>query len=366
MEENVTQESNQLQQATQPAIKADEVKIRTALAEGGVLESDFTDNAPQDEQQKQDEGFDAQVEPKQQEAATQVSDELPKIEPKTSSFDPVWKNIQQIYESEYGENTFKKPEGITPDTEFQVLLDFLHKNLEPNLEGIPTEAKEIIELNKQGVYDPAEYFKQKSTQTDVENLSPYDFLFNMYRAQQGKSDKNPNGHTDEEIHDYLKGMNKIQLKELADQKKGSVLAQREQTRVQREQEQLRLMETQFQSIQSQKEEQAKKVVNQFGSSGDFFGVEPSIEERESYNRDFVEMVKLNPKTGTSKLYDMLQDDAMLYKIGYYIWKGEDLKGYLTEMKENVKKNIESRLDPTLAKEKGSTKLSRPVDRGKLY
>lgn len=283
-----------------------------------------------------------------------------------SDYEPIWNNLQKLYEGQFGENTFKKPEGITPETEFETLLDFIHKSLEPNLDGIPDEAREIIELHREGTYNPDEYFKQKGSQVSIESLAPYDLLFNMYRSEQGKSDKNPDGYTDDEIHEYLKGLNKIQIKELADQKKASITAYREQTKQQREQEQLRLSEAQFTNIQKQKEDQAKKIVNQLGTSVDFFGIEPSSEDRASYNRDFVEMVKLNPKTGTSKLYDALQDDALLYKIGYYIWKGENLRGYLTEMKENVKKNIESRLDPTLSTEKGSTKLSKTVDRGKLF
>lgn len=365
MEENLNQETTQAQPTVEAAVMPDEGKIRTALAEGSVLDTEFVDESKTVEQSTapKEEGF-------VDEGDTGLSQAAPAApsaaEQSVSPFDPVWQNIQKIYESEYGENTFKKPDGISAETEFNVLLDFLHKNLEPNLEGIPDEAKEIIELSRQGVYKPEEYFKQKASLTNVEELAPYDFLFNVYQRELGKSDKNPKGHTDEEIHDYLKGMNKVQLTELAEQKKASIVAYREQTKTQREQEQLRLRETQFQTIQSQKEEQAKKVVNQFGQSADFFGIEPSSEERESYNRDFVEMVKLNPKTGTSKLFDILQDDGMLYKIGYYIWKGENLKGYLTEMKENVKKNIESRLDPTLDREKGSTKMSKAVDRGKLY
>lgn len=372
MEENMTQDQSQAEISNEVITKPDVVKVRSALADGGADFATSDDSFSMSEKTTAAIGandFEGaqtdEIQKKSVETKSQES-ESSGLQQNQGQFEPVWQNIQKIYEQQYGEGTFKKPDEITPETEFDTLLAYLHQNLEPNLEGFPDEAREIIELYRQGTYDPDEYLKQKANQTDILKLPAYDFLFNMYRSTQGKSDKNPDGHTEEEIHEFLKGMNKIQLKELADQKKASISVHREQNKVQREQELKKLEETEFMNVQKQKEEKAKKIVNQLGEAVDFFGIEPSHEDRATYNKDFVEMVKLNPQTGTSKLYDLLQDDSMLYKVGYFIWKNENLRGYLTDLKEGVKKNIESKLDPTLEKDKGSTKMRKAVDRGKLY
>jgi hypothetical protein len=281
-------------------------------------------------------------------------------------YEPVWDQIKLEFEEQHGVGTFKKPEGITPETEKKVLLDFLSQAIEPSYDDFPPELKEQIELHKKGVYNPDEYFKQRSPENDFTKLSDDDFLFALFKQEEGKSENNPDGLSDEEIKDDLSRMSRIEKKQLARARRNEILEKREQYRNAEAERIKQVREKSYEEINAKKIEMAQKVVNQHKEVTDYYGIEATPEEKAKFDKDFLEMIKINKETGTHKIAEMLNDDAVFYKTAFFLWKGEKgLKGYISDLKESVKKNIEEKIDPVLEPGRGSTKLASAVDREKL-
>lgn len=277
----------------------------------------------------------------------------------------MWERLKGDYEKQFGEGSFKAPEGITPETEYEAVLDFFQKNLEPDISEFPEEIQEQINLHRSGQYDPNKYFETRTSSNDITTLPDRDFLFEIYKAKHGKSEQNATGLSDDDIEDFLSKKSKLELIEMAQAARGQVKQIQEQYNKQKQEKATEIAKQQFEQMQTNEITAASKIVNQLKSDRNFFGIEFSPEEKAQFDKDFVELVKFNPETKTQKLAEMLQDHKTLYKVAGILWKGEDLKGYITNLKEGVKQETERKLDPTLDKEKGSTKIARPVDRGKL-
>ena len=279
----------------------------------------------------------------------------------------MWDRVKGEYEQQFGEGTFPMPEDINEENEVDVFLDFYSKIIEPDLGDIPEEAKEIINLHKQGKYNSDEFFGKRSSSTDLKKLPDEEFLFRAYKNKNGKSEQNPTGWTDEDIRDFLSKKSKIELHELAENGRAQLEQQEAQQKEKREELLQQKRDKEFEFIQNQKIETAKKVVNQHKNTRSFLGIlELSPEEKAQYDKDFVEMLKMDKKTGMHKLGELLNDDSLIYEIGALLWKGKGgLKGYISNIKESVKKETEEKLDPKLEETRGTTKLAQPVNRERL-
>ncbi len=277
----------------------------------------------------------------------------------------LWDKVKEDYEKQFGEGSFQPPKELTPETEYETLLTFFQQTLEPDLSDIPQEAREIIELHREGKYDPEKFFEKRSPSNDIAKLPDKDFLFEIYRARNGKSEERPDGWTDDDIEEFLSRKTKIELHEMAQNGRNQITKIREEQKTQAQQRGAELANQQFEKMQEAEMTAAKKIVNQFKDNRDFFGIEFSPEEKTQFDRDFIEMVKFNPETKTQKLAEMLQDHNTLYKVAAILWKGENLRGYITKIKEAAKEDTERKLDPALDPIRGTTKLTKPVDRGKL-
>lgn len=281
------------------------------------------------------------------------------------NYEPLWNRIKVDYEKQFGDGTFTIPEDVNRENEYEVLLDFFQKSLQPDLSQLPVEAQEIIELHQSGQYDPDQYFEQRSTKNDILKLSDKDLLFEIYRAKNGKSESNPDGFSDSDITEFLSGKSRIELHEMADVTRTQIKQLRTQAETERNTRAQQIRDKEIELIQKKQDDLAKKIVNQFQSNRDFFGIEFTPEDKAQYDKDFMEMVRVNKQTGTHKIAELLNDDAILYKVGAILWKGEGLRGYINDIKESVKKETERKLDPKLEEQRGSTKIAKPVDRGKL-
>ena len=363
--ENQDNEQQTQQETTETpetkVVPPDEKTVRSALAgdENFNLE-ELNIEEPNTENQQKEESTDNQEEQKVEE--TEVTDN----QNSEFKYNPVWDKIKQEYEEQVGEGTFKMPEDITPETEYEQLIGFLQKNLEPDYSDMPDVIKEQIELHKEGKYDPSQYFSQNSTsRDDIINLPDRDFMFAIYKSKNGKSEQNPEGWEDGDIEEFLSKKSKIELHEMAQETRGKVQTLRQQQKEQHVQKLQKQQEEQLEQVITQKINRAKETVNRHAKTNDFFGIEFTPEEKKEFDRDFLELVKIDKKTGTNKLGEMLSDDNTLYKISGLLWKGENLKGYITELKEKTKEETARKLDPDLQQQKGSTKMAKPVDRSKL-
>ena len=344
------------QENTTEEVKAPDIEsVRSALA-GDTFELEegqiSDDNPP----------------PPQEEPKEPVSTEPPATDPPSEEYDPnpLWDEIKSEYEEQHGEGTFVKPEGITPENERKLLLDFLSKNVEPSLDDIPDDAKEIIELHKKGAYNPEEFFKQRSPQNDYTKLPDKEFLFTDYKIREGKSEKNEDGVTDEEIDEFLSKKTKLELREMARSRRDQITQARESAKQKEVEKITQTREQRFQETNENRIQAAQKVVNQHKDVREYYGIEFTPQEDAQFKKDFVEMVKLNKETGRDKIAEMLNDDTTYLRVAAMLWKGEEkLKGYMSDLKEGTKRSIEEKLDPALEPGKGSTKLPAAVDREKL-
>ncbi len=356
-----TTDGDEKGQADETPKPPDEKELRSALAEGEGYELpdmgdvEYVDKAVEAPDEKPAE--EKPDEPEQKPAETPT-------EPKLKT-EFIWNNLKEEYEKQFGEGKFQMPEDINEENEYDLLMDFMAKNLEPDIEGLPDEAKEIIALHKEGKYNAEQYFSQKSLDyQDVTKLPDKDLLFNLYKARDGKSEQNPNGFTDDEIEDYLGKKSRIELKDMAQSARQQILKTREEKTIQREAEQKQKYEQNFEKLQESRKKRAEEVVNRFKDRNNIFGVDFSPDEKREFDKQFFDMISINKETGMTKIAEMLQDDNLLYSVAAILHKG-DLSGYITDVKEGVKKSFEERLDRTLDKDKGSTKMAKPVDRSKL-
>jgi len=352
----------QAEQPVQVAVdhEANIAAIRSALADGGVDEIDYGV-----ELENPTEDVVAQTPPTTDTPAVGVATSPPAVTTERK-LSPIWDKIKADYERDVPDQPFAIPEDVSPENEAEKLYEFLISNVNIMPNDVPSEVLEIIELHQKGKYNPQEYFKQLSAQNDILKLPSKDFLFHALRSENGKSDKNPEGWTDEDINEYLSKKSRIELDEDANRKKQTFEDRRkreEETRVAREKQ---LEAENLQKLQASIEESAQRAINLHKHSNDIFGIEFTAEEKSQFHKDYVEMLKLEPNGKSNKLGRMLSDEATLYKVAALLWKGEGLKGYITDIKESVKEGIERKLDPTLEQQRGSSKIPKPVDRGQLF
>ncbi len=396
----MTQEKEQQEKTTEGAAEPDVEKMRSALAEG--LDEDLPDIDKAEEGESTEETSQEATEETTEESAEEGAEETTEEGKEESTEEtpdtteegeqqkteeqpeegteegteekegvselktqPIWDKIKTEYEGQFGEGSFEMPEGVTAETEYDSLIDFVRTNTTPDFSQFPEEAQEIIKLHQEGKYDPERYFSEKTVQsTDITKLSDRDLLFNLYKARDGKSEANPDGFTDEEIEDHLDKKTKLELRDIAQSARRSVTEAREQKRKQQETQEREKYAKAFEKMEQTRKDQAQKVVNRFSKRRNIFGVEFSQEDKQKFDKEFLDMVAINKETGTTRIAEMLNDDNVLYSVAALLWKG-DLSGYITEIKEGVKKNIEKKLDRSLDKGKGSTKTAKLVDRSKL-
>lgn len=367
-QEEVVDSQEQLQENQKSLTDTVEVpdpqKVRSALADGGGFDL---------------EGFDGDLEGVgMDESSTSTEPELEQKEveveetPKEKetedeySHNPIWDKIKEEYESQLGEGTFKMPENLSKENEYEELLNFLERSLEPNYQDIPDEIREQIELHKEGKYDPTTYFSQRApSSNDILSLPDKDFMFNVYKSKNGKSENNPEGWDDADIDEFLSKKSKIELHEMAQSTRQKIVENRTIQQAKQAEKLAKAQEEELTKIIQEKENRAKETVNRNLKTNDFFGIVLNDSDKRQFDRDFLEMTKIDKKTGTNKLGEILSDDDMLYKVAMFVWKSEGLKGYITELKENIKEETAKKLDPVLEQRKGSVKMANPVDRSKL-
>jgi hypothetical protein len=271
------------------------------------------------------------------------TEELPEVK-----HNPIWDTIKEEYEAELGVGTFKMPEGITPETESKILLDWLTENINTgtNLEGIPDTAKEIIDLHSKGQYDEKKWIEGRLQQKAFLEMPDTDILFSVYKNEYGKTDQNTEGSTDEEISEHINKMTK--LEQSIEAKK--IKSQYQQITKERQAKEIELakqtVENNLINLNKEKDTIADKLINAYKNKEELLGISFSKAEIVEYQKFFKEAVKINPKTGTSSLYDLLlQSDETLYELGAILWKGggKAIKAKIAEAKNQVKDTIEKKL-----------------------
>lgn len=331
--ENKTLDENSNEIISEVVIKKTPEQIEKEISEGLKGEKVYTDP-------------EVELEPENKEQNPIVKEEKP-VETPEFTFHPTWDLIKSEYEAQLGVGSFKMPEGITKENEGKMLLDFLTENLQNGEidENIPAAAKEIIELHKKGTFDEAEWIRQRQYRQNIESMSTDDVLFNAYKNEYGKTEENKDGYSDEEIKEFLGKKSKlekdIEAKNIKEAYKAHAAEVQNQSRAHYEQQMIK--EIEIGNIE--KEKIANQLITANVNKAEFLGVPFSKAETEEYNKFFRNAVKIDPKTGTSALYDLLQSDDVIYEIGAILWKGgsKAIKEKIAQAKNSTKEEIEKKL-----------------------
>ena len=109
---------------------------------------------------------------------------------------------------------FKLPENLTKENELELLDGHFKQLYTPNTDGLIEVdklhpfVKEVIELAKTNEFNPDEFIKSKSGALSLLSASDDDLIKMEFVEKVGiKSDKNPNGLTEDEIKTGIESMN---------------------------------------------------------------------------------------------------------------------------------------------------------------
>ena len=109
---------------------------------------------------------------------------------------------------------FKLPENLSKENELELLDSHFKQLYTPNTDGLIEVdklhpfAKEVLELAKTNEFNPDEFIKSKSGALSLLNASDDDLIKMEFVEKVGiKSEKNPNGLTEDEIKTGIESMN---------------------------------------------------------------------------------------------------------------------------------------------------------------
>lgn len=272
----------------------------------------------------------------------------PVQDPPQGTYNPAWdafKNLlnQNNIQYEVPENV-RNGQYEEGQTEESMLLNEVMKytaNRQPDLSGIPQTAKHLIEASQKEGFDEQQWLRDRFNQSNVLNLPAREFMLQHLKNVNGKTDENPNGWDADQIQAQVDNMEKSGILESqAFAQKNEYQRVSEQQQAQRNQAQQLQRQQEFEKFQQEQEKTVRDLIQSNAETKDFYGIPFSEAEKLQYDKDFRNMVKINPETGLHPIHEFLLSDDNLYKIGAMIWKGDKgLRDTVTTMKEDIKDDL---------------------------
>jgi len=292
-----------------------------------------------------------------------------------SSVDRYWKVLSNRLSTE--ETKYEIPEHIvkgvrgdaplTDEEAFDELLGVIHANtkfaeLEDPFISDYIKSRKLLNEN----FDFAQWLDgYAKPQTQMTLMNDNDYLFNVYKEENGKSDTNPNGWEDSDIREHLEKMGRIQMTKERKAHEEVAVAKRNQ---------------QLQAIQDQKIQQQRQKVTEMQAviDSEIKNLELEIAKNpvvngirigESDLKNAIEeyrVLSTYDNSGNRPIYDLFNDEANLFKA--YIFLRNDaalLKDLLSAAKSDAAKSILDRtsINPGVggATSGGGFKLPTPAD-----
>lgn len=142
---------------------------------------------------------------------------------------PYWEFYKQKLPEDQRES-FKLPENLSKENEVELLDGHFKSIYSPNTEGLIEVdklhpfAKEVVELAKTQEFNPDDFIKTKAGSLSLLNASDDELIRAEYIEKVGvKSEKNPNGLTEEDIKSGIESMNlldkKVRANEIREKKR---------------------------------------------------------------------------------------------------------------------------------------------------
>jgi hypothetical protein len=247
------------------------------------------------------------------------------------------------------------PEELNkPDANPEEVINFIERQLEENVAYSDPFINEYVNASKQEGFSREKFLQQYNHKVSLLNLPSKDFLYNYFKSQNGKSEQNPDGWTDEEINTHLSKLTRIELDTQAGQLKSKLKESIFKPKVDPE-------------ALAKKAEIANKALSKrvntlfdvMSQEKEFGGIPHTEEDAKNFKEFFSAISTINPKTGRPILSTMLNDDKVLYKAMYLLWKAEgtekNIKAWLSDFKEGYKEDVLNRTRVNQRRDSGNAR-----------
>ena len=260
-----------------------------------------------------------------------------------------WQQLSQALSSE--ERAYEIPEVIktgktedgkelTPEESFQMLAREIQANTRiPELED-PFVRDYVTDRRKFGEkFEMDKFVERYAQQQEISNMSDEDYFFRIMQQENGQSEENPNGWTDEEIRADISSRSRIALsrerKALEAEQMSRYQAQveaREAEMIQRQREEI---------ILRQKADDARllEVENYFKENRNINGIEVGESDMASALEEF-KVLNQYDDHGQKPLFKLFENDKDLFKAFFLVRSnGSLVKDILSGMKNEQAKSI---------------------------
>ena len=266
---------------------------------------------------------------------------------------PIWETIKTDYEKQIGENTFKMPEGISKENEHEILIEFLSKNIEPDISHLPKLAQELYKASQQEDFDENKFIEDYGKKKSLTKLGNEDF----YRQHiKNVNEQTKAGWTDEDIEAHIENKRKdkiafdaevaglkVQYDEFDNKNKETLAAQRKLD-----------ADKEFNTILDKRSKDITTLIERNKSTNDFYGVTFGEAELKEFHKWLPDMLTIDKESGSYPLLDYMRSDDNLMKIAAIVYKTEKgMRDYLSETKEGVKSDLLAKLRLTPRVDGGS-------------
>ena len=263
-----------------------------------------------------------------------------------------WDDVSAKYGTE--EVPFELPEAIKTGklkegkTEFDYFLEEVGKKTPASEDAAPevTDPLMLDYMSAKGTegFNEIEWLKSKTQQVDVLGLPSNKFIEFYLTQTNGVTEENPDGYTKEDIASYIQGKNKIDLDREALQYKQNYAKYLEDHREKQVVANQGKSQEEFETSEKANAQILSDYLTKNKTDRSFYGIELSESEYVQFEKDALELIKRDPKTGRSKLVEQLQSDEYVLKILPLLLLGEDkFKAKISGMKEGLKKTVEDNL-----------------------
>lgn len=269
------------------------------------------------------------------------------------SYNPVWDYMQERaklagtdYEVPDFIKTRQKPDGteLTPQEEYDILLAEIARSSQPNIDD--PLVLEYMEAKQRDGFDFKEFLNRKVSRESILEADDYTFMKHFMKERYGINDQRPNGMSDEQIEESVKKMDQSGILALqANQNRDTYRnmleqADRAEADLRRSQENERMA-----LIQANQQKLIDALFQRKAQLKDLYGMPVSEAQKREFQEAFKNLMAIDPQTGVPKLHKYFSNDDILYDAVFLMYLRENgMRDYITQMKEDVKKNYIERLD----------------------
>jgi len=185
------------------------------------------------------------------------------------------------------------------------------------------------------------FVKDFNDRSSIVKLPSRDYMFQQLKIENGKSETNPDGFSDDDINKHLNSLDPIELKRRADASKKEWI---EKEKVRNEQLMGAVTKVSVEDIQKfngKMREAVNPLLKLYESVETIGGLPHGKSEREEFSKVFSSLMEVNPETTKTRLQEYLNDDKILYEALFLHWAADKnrIDTYLSKFKEEYKAKI---------------------------